>query len=81
MMARAKELPLPSADKLWTHLRITEDKDLKAKGFTILAGPYAEREAELLRTVVLDADRSGRHLGYSENKQGEVFVWQRSKRL
>lgn len=59
------------------HLRVSEEKELKAKGFTVLAGPFAEREAEMLRSVVVDADRRGRYLGYSENKAGEVYVWQR----
>ena len=80
-MARAKELPLPSADKLWTHLRVQDPKELRRQGYMMLAGPYAEREAELLRSVVMDADRSGRYLGYSENAERQIHVWQRSKRL
>jgi len=42
-----------------------------------LSGPYSEADAEMLRGVVLDADRAGRFLGYSENEQGEIQVWQK----
>jgi hypothetical protein len=72
-----KDLPLPPADKLWTLLRVRPEQELKDKGFAVLAGPFKECEAGMLRSVVLDADRQERHLGYSESEQGEVYVWQK----
>jgi hypothetical protein len=71
------DLPLPPAERMWEHLRVSPEKELRAGGFRRMAGPYVAAEAEMLRGVVVDADRAGRHLGYSENERGEVYVWQR----
>lgn len=72
-----RDLPLPSAEYMWKHLRVSDERTLRSKGFVQLSGPYSEAEAEMLRGVVVDADRAGRFLGYSENEQGEIQVWQK----
>lgn len=72
-----KDLLLPPAGKLWTCLIVRPERELKDAGFMVLAGPFKQDEAEMLRAVVLDADRHGRHLGYSESEQGEVYIWQK----
>ena len=74
---QVKDLPLPPADKFWTRLIVRSEQELKDNGFGLLAGPFKLGEAEMLRAVVLDADRQERHLGYSESEQGEVYVWQK----
>jgi len=72
-----KDMPIPPAGKLWTRLIVQPEQELKNNGFMVLAGPFKQGEAEMLRSVVLDADRHERHLGYSESEQGEVYVWQK----
>lgn len=72
-----KNLPLPPADKFWTRLIVRSEQELKNNGYAVLAGPFKQGEAEMLRAVVLDADRQERHLGYSESDQEEVYVWQK----
>lgn len=73
-----RDLPLPSAEWVWKHLRVCHERTLRSKGFVPLSGPYSEKEAEMLRNVVVDADRAGRFLGYSENEKGEIQVWQKA---
>lgn len=72
-----RDLPLPSAEYMWKHLRVSDERSLRSKGFVYLSGPYSEAEAEMLRGVIVDADRAGRFLGYSENEKGEIDVWQK----
>lgn len=60
------------------NLRFQTPKQLKADGFTSLAGHYKPSQEEWMMRVVADARRANKDVAFSGDEYS-VEVWQRSK--
>lgn len=77
-MPRCRKRSKPSSNMSYENYRFRTPIQLKADGFTQLAGPFLRKDEWMVDNLIADANRAGKTVAFSGDKT-RLEVWHRKK--